>query len=78
MNKNIYYFLLIISISCIIFVFLPKQNISEVENIEIVGSCGAYVRREVTVGGKIVKVDVSDTDCKRALGLSGRKLLENH
>jgi hypothetical protein len=25
-----------------------------------------------------VKVDVSDTDCKRALGLSGRKLLENH
>lgn len=35
--------------------------------------CGSYEQRNLEIGGKIVKVDVSDDSCKIVLGLSGRK-----
>lgn len=38
-------------------------------------SCGAYKTEELLFGDKSVIVEISDNDCKRALGLSGRKEL---
>ena len=35
--------------------------------------CGSYEQKNLEIGGKIVKVDISDNDCKRIQGLSGRK-----
>jgi uncharacterized membrane protein (UPF0127 family) len=40
--------------------------------------CGEYAKNEVVVGGQIVKMDISDTNCKRELGLSGRKSLSDN
>ncbi|MDD4803634.1 MAG: DUF192 domain-containing protein [Candidatus Pacebacteria bacterium] len=39
--------------------------------------CGIYEQRSLKIGEKIIKVDISDDDCKRVLGLSGRKELKN-
>jgi len=34
--------------------------------------CGSYQKGEVKIGSKLLSVDISDTECKRNLGLSGR------
>ena len=37
--------------------------------------CGEYEQGLVEIGGKSMEMDISDTDCKRELGLSDRKSL---
>jgi hypothetical protein len=37
--------------------------------------CGPYEQKNLQIGEKIIKVDISNSDCKRVLGLSGRKNL---
>lgn len=39
-------------------------------------SCVSYEQKNLQIGEKIVKVDISDSDCKRTLGLSNREMLE--
>ena len=52
----------------ILFFQIDKQN----------EKCGPYEQKNLQIGERIIKVDISDTDCKRELGLSGRKnLLED-
>ena len=41
----------------------------------IAGSCGPYQKGEVMVNGQKISVDISDTNCKQTLGLSGRTSL---
>jgi uncharacterized membrane protein (UPF0127 family) len=38
-------------------------------------SCSSYEQKNLQIGEKVVKVDISDNDCKRILGLSNRKKL---
>ena len=39
-------------------------------------SCGSYQTEEISIGLKVIKAAVSDDDCKRTLGLSGRKEID--
>jgi len=39
--------------------------------------CGSYEQKHIKVNEKVIKVDISNNDCKRILGLSGRKELKN-
>ncbi|MFA6227217.1 MAG: DUF192 domain-containing protein [Candidatus Paceibacterota bacterium] len=39
--------------------------------------CIKYDKAQIEIGGKIIEVDVSDTDYKREVGLSGRNLLSD-
>ena len=39
-------------------------------------ACGAYQTQEISFGDKKVNVEISDIDCKRIAGLSGRKELK--
>lgn len=41
-------------------------------------SCGDYEEKNVEINGKILNTIISDTDCKKSLGLSGMKKLENN
>jgi uncharacterized membrane protein (UPF0127 family) len=41
-------------------------------------ACGAYKRTEINFASTTVTVDIADTDCKQALGLSGRARLEEN
>ena len=40
-------------------------------------SCGTYQTQQILFGEKIVDAEISDNDCKRIMGLSGRKELKN-
>ncbi len=39
--------------------------------------CGLYDQKYIKINEEIIKVDISNNDCKRILGLSGRKELKN-
>ena len=39
--------------------------------------CGNYLQDKIEIVGKVIKADISDNNCKRELGLSGRKSLKD-
>jgi len=59
-------------IFCILKINYSNSNISQ-EKISSLPYCGSYEIKNVQIDGQNIKMDVSDTDCKRELGLSGRK-----
>jgi len=63
-NKSIFCFLIFISIVAIILnIYLP-------DNV-----CGRYSNKTLDFNGKNIIVQIADNDCKRVLGLSGKKPL---
>jgi uncharacterized membrane protein (UPF0127 family) len=66
--KLFFYFLIIL---LGVFVF---YNIFFIDNKK---PCGDYEQKHIKVNEKVIKVDISDNDCKRVWGLSGRKELKN-
>ena len=83
MKKNIkiliaviIFFLIVLFISKTYFSNPTISNIFS-EKVATLPSCGNYETKNVLIGGQNVKMDVSDTDCKRELGLSGRNSLQN-
>lgn len=82
-KKIVIIFALVIFIFVSVF-FLSKIFQSEHKNLEIsrvitktLPFCGVYDTKNVLIGGKNIKMDVSDDDCKRELGFSGRKSLSD-
>jgi len=72
------YILLLVLAAIFGFVLLHRSpaSPSTAENpSEVPGSCGAYQKGIVTIGTAVISVDISDTECKRVLGLSGRESL---
>ncbi len=79
-NKHTYILLLFLLIIFAIISFTWHPNNSSNTNIatssaEIPGSCGSYQQGLVAINSKTINVDISDTECKRVLGLSGRATL---
>lgn len=66
--KLFFYFLIVI-----LFIFGLYKTFFALQKM----SCGSYDQRYIKINEKIVRVDISDNDCKRILGLSGRKELKN-
>ncbi len=81
------YILLIILFVIFAFIFL-KQFPNNVVNIgnsvystgsaEMPGSCGNYRKGTIIADNKIINIDISDNECKRELGLSGRNSLADN
>ncbi|MFA6341035.1 MAG: DUF192 domain-containing protein, partial [Candidatus Paceibacterota bacterium] len=60
--------IVLIAIWSVYFSSHKGQNTSE---------CGSYSQKEINMGNKLIKVDIADDDCKRSLGLSGRRSLKD-
>lgn len=78
------YVLLAILLAIFAFIFLSghpnnaantNNPVSATDSAKILGSCGKYQKGTVKINNKIINVDISDTECKRVLGLSGRNPL---
>ncbi|MFA6797535.1 MAG: DUF192 domain-containing protein [Candidatus Paceibacterota bacterium] len=72
--KIFFYFL--ITILCV-FGFYRAFFASSFFRAEQKKPCGSYDQKYIKINEKIIKIDISDNDCKRTLGLSGRKELKN-
>ena len=56
-----------------IFIFAVLVFILWVIFVEQKLPCGPYEQKKLEIGGKEIKIDISDNDCKRVQGLSDRK-----
>jgi uncharacterized membrane protein (UPF0127 family) len=65
--KNLFIVVFVLLLVIVGWVFFVKQKMS----------CGGYEQKYIKINDKTIKVDISDNDCKRILGLSGRKELKN-
>ena len=72
-TKNAFVTIILVIIFIIFMIFLAKLNKKE----DFSSICGKYEKKEIIIGEKTVKADISDNDCKRQLGLSGRESLGN-
>ncbi len=72
--------LIVIAILIIIFPAIFSHKItSDNKSVEKYSDlCGMYDKKNILVGGNIIEAYISDTDCKRGLGLSGREMLKDH
>lgn len=77
-KKFITFSLCIILLVLISIVFLKEKRIKDIKDISEISLCGMYNKADIRIGGKIIHADIADTDCKKELGLSGRKLIENN
>lgn len=78
-NKKIITIFSLTILICILGVIFTKQKLlNEGKQIKISSLCGSYERGEIKFGSTLLNVDISDTECKEILGLSGRKSLENN
>jgi uncharacterized membrane protein (UPF0127 family) len=68
------FLLLLILISA---VSVKQKRIKDIKDIPEISLCGMYNKTDIEIGGKIIHADIADTECKKELGLSGRKLLGN-
>ncbi len=57
----------------LLFIFTVGFFLFKNETSPTVKDCGGYERRQLTIFDKKLEVEVADSDCKRTLGLSGRK-----
>jgi hypothetical protein len=55
----------------ITFFLVRESGVNNIKGDQNTISCGVYEKREIVLNNKTIIVDVSDTDCKRELGLSG-------
>jgi len=80
MKNNFFLTITLLIFVGIIFVFFfNKEKVlltTQTETFE--PKCGEYIKKEIVLGGQTITAEVSDSDCKRELGLSGRKLLKNN
>ncbi|MFH0755245.1 MAG: DUF192 domain-containing protein [bacterium] len=73
-------FLSILLILFVIFLFdnkyynKEKQSDIKIEKYETI--CGKYAKCEIKINNKILLADIADDNCKRKLGLSGKKSIE--
>ena len=79
-NKHTYILFVILLAMFAIIAFTYHQNSSmsthtATSSAEIPGSCGNYQKGIVMIGTTTISVDISNTECKRVLGLSGRTML---
>ena len=70
--KNIIKVLIVIIVLFLIIFCIYKISPEKVASLPF---CGSYETKNIQIGRQSIKMDVSDTDCKRGLGLSGRKSL---
>jgi uncharacterized membrane protein (UPF0127 family) len=79
MSKNYKTYLVIVAVLIVVGVFcwaiFVYLSMNRTKQKSPPSPCGNYSERFVEIGGKNIKMDISDTDCKRELGLSGRKSL---
>jgi uncharacterized membrane protein (UPF0127 family) len=85
-NKHTYIFLIIL-LAIFAFIFFKERSnylasannsVSATSSAEIPGSCGNYEKGTVSINNKIINVEISDTECKQELGLSGRTSLPDN
>ena len=72
-NKNILFFITIFVILLIIGGVTWNFFVQHYQTDKQESPCGSYKQKDLIIGGKIIKVDISDNDCKRIQGLSDRK-----
>lgn len=59
-----------------IFGFYNKKSGNfEIQSEIYTTNCGEYEKREIIINSTVLSVDISDSDCKRVLGLSGKTSL---
>ena len=76
-NKHTYILvgILFLVFGCILFFGHAKSAPTEKYSLKDLPACGDYQKGIVHAGEASVSVDISDTECKRDLGLSGRDTL---
>lgn len=68
---------IILAISAWAFYILQNPQKKSAVNFITDKKCGEYVQKEVDINNNIIKVLISDTDCKKTQGLSGVKSLKD-
>ena len=77
-NKNIFaLIIIIILLIAFLAIFSGKKSLKNELEENYITSCGKYDNKEIIIDEKTLKVDISDNNCKRELGLSGRESLKN-